>query len=137
MDINQLIQSAISGAKSEIARLEKCGISSEKRTKMVAMGIATRIAFNVLEPVTDKGIIINQFYSTNCEPLVDEIVSGINEVVLIDHRLVREVTRQLHYHRCLMVRGDVFMKPLLKYIEDTPAVSGQLKELLDDYTDTL
>lgn len=124
-------------AASETEILNRQTRDLKKVNRVVAVGISTGIAFKVLDVPTDEGIILRQYYLNNLQSIVDEVVSGINERILIDHKLVNQMVFKMWFQRVQLVRGEVSEKLLLEFLEDSPALSGMEQDACDERIEAL
>ena len=108
-----------------------------KINSIIATGIALKIAFKILDVPTAKDTIHRQYYNDNLLSIVDETVSVINEIMLIDYKMVKELTYKMWFNRVALVQGQMPEKLLLDFLEDSPMLSKLEQEACDDRVDCL
>lgn len=110
-------------AKRELNLLSgKCN-DGTKVNSTIAFGLATYLAFKVLDVPSDKGIIPRQYYMNNLMSTVDEIVSAVNEACPIAHKEVIGNCWSIWYSRYLFLHGDVSEERILDFLDDSPTLS--------------
>lgn len=117
--------------KQESATLNKKCNDVTKINNVIAMGVATKVAFHVLEVPTDTGIMPRQYYFDNLGSIVDEVISGVNERYPLDYKVAIAMTWEVWYQRLLLVRGQVSEKIILDFLEDSPALTEQNRDVCD------
>lgn len=135
--IKQHIERLGNRAASETETLNRTCNDLKKINRIVGTGIAMGIAFKALDVPTDEGIILGQYYQNNHQSIVDEIVSSINERILIDHKFVSALTFKMWFQRVQIVRGEVPEKMMLEFLEDSPALSGVEQDACDERVEAL
>lgn len=111
----QLLVSLAMRTNQEISN-RKC--DTELVSRCVATQIGIYIGKEILDVPTADDVIIGQYYRTNHQPLVDEIVSHVNEKMIIDYKRASDIAYKTLLTRYSMASGKYPMKQFMKGLEE-------------------
>lgn len=117
----------VASTKEETNSLNKVINDPKKVNRIIAVGIANYVAFKVLDVPTDPETILRQYYNNNLHSIVMEVVSAINEVVIIDYKYTSELVWEMWYQRALFVSGKLMPQTILKFLAEAPSLNNANK----------
>lgn len=98
----------LSCRKSDVSLVSRC----------VATQVGIYIGKELLDVPTADDVIIGQYYRTNHQPLVDEVLSHVNEHMLIDYKRASDIAYKVLLTRYSLATGKYPMKKFMKGLEE-------------------
>ena len=104
-------------------------LSQMERNRLIAVVIGRALSVQLLLP-TSPVVSVDAYFYSNHEVCVEDLLSAINEVMVIDTKLVREVTFRFYKFRYDLCYGSAMF--LSAFTELAPLVPGLLPAAIAD-----
>lgn len=100
------------------------------KSRYLYSDIAMALAFNCTPIPSEADLIPRQYVITVVKPLCEELLSKINEMEIIDHKLILSMVEPLYMARYNLAHGKASLGDMYEIVHKSTMISKELKDYL-------
>lgn len=133
-NLTELERNAIGAIKNDLKTLETIqfwvGLPAKQKATIQCVRLSSLLAYRCL-PITIDSVNLAAFYETTVLPIVDTVLSEVNEETVINMAMCKEVIYSSWLDRTRMAQGTVSEARIWEMFYQNPANAEGIKTLVE------